>query len=74
MWAAVDGNAACSGGETGVPLLDVVVEDFSFADEDGTGNQLCPGVGFAGSSGGAFRLFLGIEETGCACKTSFWTG
>jgi len=64
VWAAADGKVEYSVGETGVPVLDVVAEDFSFAELEGTGSQLCAGVGFAGSRGGAFRLFLGTEATG----------
>lgn len=54
----------------GVPLVDVFAV-FSFAEAAGTGSQLWAVVGLAGSSGGALRLFLGIDETGCVCKTSF---
>ena len=46
--------------------------DLSFADVDGTGSHWCAGVGFAGSSGGAFMLLLGIEATGCEWRTSFF--
>ena len=53
-----------SGGDEGVPLSDVVEEDFNFAEEEGTGSQPWAGVGFAGSRGGAFRLLFGIEDTG----------
>ena len=45
---------------------------FSLDEEAGIGRYACAGVGLAGSSGGAFRLFFGIDETGCECKTSFW--
>lgn len=44
---------------------EVAEDDFSFADDEGIGSQACAGFGFAGSSGGALRLFLGMEETGC---------
>ena len=62
--AAEEAITVCSGGDAGVPLLEVVVADFSFADEDGTGRKACAGVGFAGSRGGAFRLFLGTDAAG----------
>ena len=71
VWAAAEGNVA-SGGDIGVPLFDVVPDDLNLADVAGTGSHWCPGVGFAGSSGGAFRLFLGIDETGGPWRTSFW--
>lgn len=48
----------------GVPLLEVAPEDLSLEEAEGIGNQLWAGVGLAGSNGGAFRLFLGTEETG----------
>ena len=53
-----------SEGDTGVPTFDVGPEDFSFAEEDGTGSQACAAVAFAGSSGGALRLFFGTEAIG----------
>ena len=62
---------ALSVGEVGVPLIDELVTDLSFAEDEGTGNQLWAGVGFAGSKGGALRLFFGTEDIGCECKTSF---
>jgi hypothetical protein len=71
VWAAAEGKAVFSAGEVGVPLVDVLVMDFSFAEAEGTGSQLWAGVGFAGSSGGALRLFFGTEERGGECKTSF---
>ena len=43
---------------------------FSFAEEDGTGSHPCAGLGFAGSRGGALRLFFGIDEAGWECRTS----
>lgn len=48
----------------GVPLLDVGPAVLSLAEAAGTGSQLWAGVGFAGSKGGAFRLFLGTDTTG----------
>ena len=71
VWAAAEGKAAFSTGEVGVPLIDKLVTDFSFAEADGTGSQLWAGVGFAGSSGGALRLLFGTDEIGWECKTSF---
>jgi hypothetical protein len=71
--AAAEGKV-CSGGEIGVPLAEYVPPDFSFAEEEGMGNQLWAAVGLAGSSGGAFRLFFGTDETGWACRTSFCHG
>ena len=62
--AAAEGNVECSGGEAGVPLEDVVLEDLSFAEEDGTGRKACAGDGLAGSRGGAFKLFFGTEDAG----------
>ena len=56
--------AALSVGEVGVPLVDGPIADFSFADDEGTGSQLWAGVGFAGSKGGALRLFFGTEDIG----------
>lgn len=44
----------------------------SFAEADGTGSHACADVGFAGSSGGAFRLFFGTEDAGCEWRTSLW--
>lgn len=64
VWAAAEGIVEYSVGDTGVPVLDVVPEDFSLAEVEGTGSQLCAGVGFAGSSGGAFKLFFGTDATG----------
>jgi hypothetical protein len=58
------------GGELGVPLEEVIDADLSFADAEGMGSQLWPGVGFEGSRGGALRLFLGMDATGCECNTS----
>ena len=55
---------AWSVGEVGVPLVDVLVTDFNFAEDEGTGSQLWAGVGFAGSKGGALRLFFGTEDIG----------
>ena len=55
----------------GVPVEDVWVV-FNLAEEDGTGSQAWAALGLAGSNGGAFKLFLGIDEIGCACRTSFW--
>lgn len=60
----MDGVAAYSDGEVGIPVPVVPEVDFSFADDDGTGSQACAGVGFAGSRGGAFRLFFGTEAAG----------
>ena len=57
----------------GIPLLDVVPDDLSLAELAGTGSHWCPGVGLAGSRGGALRLFLGTDETGGAWSTSFWS-
>lgn len=65
--AAADGIEAPSGGATGVPLAVVVAaDDFSFAEEDGTGSHWCAVDGFAGSRGGALRLFFGTDDTGWA--------
>ena len=64
--------AAWSVGEVGVPLVDVLVGDFSLAEDEGIGSQLWAGVGFAGSNGGALRLFFGTEDIGYECNTSFW--
>lgn len=64
VWAAAEGRVEYSVGDTGVPVVDVGLEDFSLAEVDGTGSQLWAGVGLAGSSGGALRLFLGTEATG----------
>lgn len=47
-----------------MPLVEVGPDDFSFAEADGIGSQLCAGVGLAGSKGGALRLFFGTDETG----------
>ena len=44
----------------------------SLAEADGIGSQPWPGVGFAGSRGGALRLFFGTEDAGCELKTSLW--
>lgn len=66
---AAEGNVVWAGGETGVPL-ELTEPDLSFALWLGTGSHWCPSVGLAGSKGGALRLFLGIEATGCECSTS----
>lgn len=44
----------------------------SFADAEGTGSQPWAGVGFAGSRGGALRLFFGTDDAGWELKTSLW--
>lgn len=46
--------------------------DFSFAVLEGMGRKLWAGVGFAGSRGGALRLFFGNEEIGWEWRTSLW--
>lgn len=53
-------------GAWGVPLGACFVSfaDFNLAVDEGIGRKLCPGVGFAGSRGGAFRLLFGSEEIG----------
>lgn len=51
--------------DTTTPLV------LSLAEVDGIGSQPWPGVGFAGSRGGALRLFLGTDDAGCEVKTSF---
>lgn len=63
----VEGCTAKWGGELGVPLavIELLPADFSLAVEEGMGKKLCPGVGFAGSRGGALRLFFGSDEIGC---------
>ncbi len=38
--AAVEAIAEYSGGDVGVPLEEVLEADLSFADDEGTGNQL----------------------------------
>ena len=58
------------GGEDGVPLEEVLDADLSLAEDAGTGNHWCAGVGLEGSSGGAFIMLLGIDATGAECKTS----
>jgi hypothetical protein len=73
VWAAAEGKVVFSTGEVGVPLVDALVTDLSFAEAEGTGSQLWAGVGLAGSSGGALRLFFGTDEIGGECKTSFYT-
>ena len=70
---AADGKALYSDADSGVPV-DVAFEVLSFAEDEGTGSQACAVVGCAGSRGGAFILFLGIDEMGCACRTSFYPG
>lgn len=45
--------------------MDGLVVFFSFAEEPGTGRYACAGVGFPVSNGGAFKMFLGIDERGC---------
>lgn len=60
-----------SGFDVGDPAADELpTEDFSFADDWGTGSHPWAAVGFAGSSGGAFRLFFGTEDAGCEWSTS----
>lgn len=55
----------------GVPLAEYDPPDLSLAEDEGMGSHAWAELGFAGSRGGAFKLFLGTEETGCACRTSF---
>lgn len=55
------GEAVRSVFELGDPPTD---GDFSLADDWGTGSHPWAVVGFAGSSGGAFKLFLGTEDAG----------
>lgn len=66
MCAAADGSVDCGGGEVGVPDADneLPLAERSLADAEGIGRNWCPGEGLAGSRGGAFRLFLGIDATG----------
>ena len=68
--AAEEAMVEYSGGEVGVPLEEVLDVDFSFADDEGTGSQLCAAVGWEGSRGGAFMLLFGMDATGCECNTS----
>jgi hypothetical protein len=63
---AADGNVDCVGGDIGVPE-ELTEPDRSFALWLGTGSHWCASVGFAGSRGGAFKLFFGMEATGCEC-------
>jgi hypothetical protein len=42
----------------------------SFADVEGTGSHAWAGAGFAGSRGGALRLFFGTEDAGWEWSTS----
>jgi hypothetical protein len=68
---AVVGDACGkSDGDVGAPVAIGPVDDLNFADVEGTGSQAWAGVGFAGSSGGALRLFFGTDEAGWECKTS----
>ena len=46
---------------------------FNLAEVGGTGSQLCAWVGFAGSRGGALRLFFGTDDAGWECNTSLWS-
>lgn len=66
---AADGIIEASGGDDGVPVTERL--PLSLAEDDGTGSQACAGFGLAGSNGGALRLFLGTDETGGECITSF---
>jgi hypothetical protein len=68
--AATDGKAEAEGGVCGVPDADVPDDDFNLADAGGRGSHACPGLGFAGSKGGALRMFFGMEVTGCELTTS----
>ena len=52
------------GGDEGVPEDDVLEPDFSLADVEGIGSQLCAGVGADGFKGGAFILLFGMDATG----------
>ena len=38
--------------------------DFNLDVDDGMGRKLWPGVGFAGSRGGALRMLFGSDEIG----------
>jgi hypothetical protein len=53
-------------------MVDIAVPpvDFNLAEDEGTGSQLWAGVGFAGSRGGAFRLFFGTDDAGWEWSTS----
>ena len=64
MWAAEEGAAAAGGGEEGVPLAAETFADLSLAEAEGTGRKEWPGVGLAGSRGGALRVFLGTDDAG----------
>lgn len=70
--AAADGMLEFKAGEVGIPDGVVPEADLNFADEAGTGRKAWPGLEFAGSKGEAFKMFLGIEVTGCALMTSLF--
>lgn len=60
-------------GDAAVPAAVVLPPlGLSFADVDGIGSQPWAGVGFAGSRGGALRLFFGTDAAGWELKTSLW--
>lgn len=64
------GNEGGSGsvGDVGdaavAPAVEAPALGLSFADVDGIGSQPWAGVGFAGSRGGALRLFFGTDAAG----------
>ena len=69
--AADDAMTDWPEGDEGVPVEEVFEADFSLAEVAGTGSHWCAGVGFDGSRGGAFMMFLGMDATGAECRTSF---
>jgi len=62
--AAEEAMTECGRGDDGVPVADVLDAVLSLAEAAGTGSHSCPGVGFEGSSGGAFVMLFGIDATG----------
>lgn len=70
MCGEVGGAIALSEDMGGMADIEVPPADFNFAEDEGTGSQLWAGVGFAGSRGGAFRLFFGTDDAGCEWSTS----
>lgn len=47
-----------------MPDAEVLEDDLSRAEDEGTGSHWWAGVGFEGSRGGAFILLFGTEATG----------
>lgn len=71
VWAATEGVLDEGGGEVGVPDADdIPLAERSLAEAEGMGRNPWPGEGLAGSSGGALRLFFGMDATGCELRTS----